>query len=74
MEAESGTSVFTFGYGKHGQLGHGTLTDELYPKEVGQIAIHLEYIFQVQSLDGRMVTQVACGGVFSAALTGKFPM
>lgn len=37
MEEDRGTKVFSFGYGKHGQLGHGTLEGELYPKEVNDL-------------------------------------
>ncbi|MFT7807611.1 putative E3 ubiquitin-protein ligase HERC6 [Arapaima gigas] len=40
-------SVFTFGEGSHGQLGHNSTSNELRPR-------------RVESLDGR-ATQIACG-------------
>ncbi|XP_034237400.1 probable E3 ubiquitin-protein ligase HERC4 [Thrips palmi] len=47
--------VFTCGAGMHGQLGHGSLTNELLPRKVTELM-------------GSTVTQVACGRRHTLAL------
>ncbi|KAL4640445.1 putative E3 ubiquitin-protein ligase HERC6 [Arapaima gigas] len=47
-------SVFTFGEGSHGQLGHNSTSNELRPR-------------RVESLDGR-ATQIACGSYHTLVL------
>ena len=48
--------VFTWGYGRDGQLGHGDTTSQTIPKKV-QI--------------GEKVSKVSCGGSHTAFLTEK---
>eukprot|EP01118_Nematostelium_gracile_P013110 TRINITY_DN4908_c0_g1_i1.p1 TRINITY_DN4908_c0_g1~~TRINITY_DN4908_c0_g1_i1.p1 ORF type:complete len:793 (-),score=171.07 TRINITY_DN4908_c0_g1_i1:23-2269(-) len=48
--------VYSFGLGVFGQLGHGSLADELYPR-------------RIEALMNSEVQQVSCGAYYSAALT-----
>ncbi|KAH3763015.1 E3 ubiquitin-protein ligase HERC2 [Pelomyxa schiedti] len=47
--------LYTWGYGEHGQLGHGTTNNELFPK-------------LVQGLATTKIRQVACGGAHTIAI------
>ncbi|XP_029622148.1 probable E3 ubiquitin-protein ligase HERC3 [Salmo trutta] len=54
-----GGLVFTFGSGRHGQLGHNSLRNELRPRLVAE-------------LWGAKVTQIACGRNHTLAFVGSF--
>lgn len=47
--SSSPTRVYTWGWGEHGQLGHGSVDDEVVPRVVS-------------ALNGVNVAQMACGG------------
>jgi alpha-tubulin suppressor-like RCC1 family protein len=49
-------NVYTWGWGEHGQLGHGEPVSELQPRLVA-------------ALVGQHVTQMSCGGFHSACVT-----
>ena len=51
-------TVFTFGCGKHGQLGHSNLNDQVNPQ-------------MVAALCGKWVTEVAAGDYHTICLTNK---
>lgn len=55
-QKEESTSALSFGYGRHGQLGHGITASTSSPSVI-------------KCLEGRMISQVACGGAFCAALS-----
>lgn len=57
--ATDGT-LYSWGSGRHGQLGHGNLASESLPKPI-------EY------LQGIRIVDAACGAAFSVALSGKSP-
>lgn len=50
------TRVYTWGWGEHGQLGHGGVEDEVLPRAVATLQ-HLR------------VMQMACGGAHSMVIT-----
>jgi hypothetical protein len=50
--------MYTFGYGKEGQLGHGYKENRSSP-------------VLVQALEGKHITQVQCGGYYTMALTSS---
>ena len=50
--------LYSWGSGRHGQLGHGDLVSEKHPKAV-------------ESLQGIRITSAACGSSFSIALSGQ---
>ena len=54
--SEVPTRVYTWGWGEHGQLGHGTREDEVLPRVV-------------TALQTLHVTQMACGGGHSMVIT-----
>ncbi|KAM6971878.1 E3 ISG15--protein ligase HERC5-like [Aplochiton taeniatus] len=51
-------TVFTFGCGQYGQLGHNSLMDDLQPRVV-------------EELLGTKVTQIACGGHHTLVFSGS---
>lgn len=51
--------LYSWGSGRHGQLGHGDLVSEKHPKVI-------------ESLQGIRVTSAACGTSFSIALSGQY--
>lgn len=51
-------SLYSWGSGRHGQLGHGNLKSETGPK-------------CIEALEGIRIVDAACGGSFSIALSGK---
>ena len=51
-------TLWTWGYGANGRLGHGDEEDVWQPK-------------QITSMSGAFVVQVACGGYHTAAITGE---
>lgn len=50
--------VFTWGRGKYGQLGHGTVESEFHP-------------VAVTALSDQMIVQVVCGGDHTMALNSE---
>ena len=56
MVLDDGT-LYTFGYGSFGQLGHGDTEDQVSPKRV-----------EVEAWKGRKVTSVACGANHTAVV------
>uniref|UniRef100_A0A673YYK1 Probable E3 ubiquitin-protein ligase HERC3 n=1 Tax=Salmo trutta TaxID=8032 RepID=A0A673YYK1_SALTR len=59
ISTTGGGLVFTFGSGRHGQLGHNSLRNELRPRLVAE-------------LWGAKVTQIACGRNHTLAFVGSF--
>ena len=50
--------VFTWGANSNGQLGHGDRRNRTVPTKVASLA-------------GLVITQISCGGFYTAALTDK---
>lgn len=57
--ANSPTRVYTWGWGEHGQLGHGSVEDEVVPRVVS-------------SLHNVNVTQMACGGAHTMLIDHNY--
>ncbi|KAF9194830.1 histone acetyltransferase 1 [Haplosporangium sp. Z 767] len=52
-------TLYSWGSGRHGQLGHGDLASEPVPKPI-------------ESLQGMRIVDAACGGSFTVALSGRY--
>ena len=57
--------VYTWGWGEHGQLGHGVPKDELVPRCV-------EKLIELTEDRDEVVREVHCGGLHTLAVTGTF--
>ena len=57
--------VYTWGWGEHGQLGHGVPKDELVPRCV-------EKLIELTENRDEVVREVHCGGLHTLAVTGTF--
>jgi hypothetical protein len=68
--------VFSWGSGTGGRLGHGDSRDQHAPKEVrrggvcGVLRLLMSVRAQIAALRDKRVQSIACGHVYSAAVTG----